>query len=56
MTTETFRAAAAGSRVAPALLAAGIGLVLIVLSGFAQATVMHDAAHDVRHATGFPCH
>lgn len=56
MTTETFRAAATGTRVAPALLAGAIGVALIVLAGIAQATVLHDAAHDVRHATGFPCH
>ena len=33
-----------------------IGLGLIGLTGHVQAEVLHDAAHDVRHATGFPCH
>lgn len=32
------------------------GLVLLFLSGIAQATVLHDAAHDQRHAMAFPCH
>lgn len=33
-----------------------IGLGLTVLAGHLQASTLHDAAHDVRHATGFPCH
>lgn len=32
------------------------GLVLLFISGIAQATVLHDAAHDQRHAMAFPCH
>ena len=36
--------------------AAFIGLGIITLAGHVQATALHDAAHDVRHATGFPCH
>jgi len=39
------------------LLAAGlIGLGIIAVAGHVQAATLHDAAHDVRHATGFPCH
>lgn len=38
------------------LLSAVIGLGLIVITGHVQAETLHDAAHDVRHATGFPCH
>lgn len=55
MTTETIKAAA-GARLLPAVLAGFIGLALITISGHVQATALHDAAHDVRHATGFPCH
>ena len=33
-----------------------LGLVLLFAAGFAQATVMHDTAHDTRHAMAFPCH
>ena len=40
----------------PVAVAAVIGLCLIVLAGHVQADALHDAAHDVRHATGFPCH
>ncbi|WP_293449070.1 CbtB domain-containing protein [Planktotalea sp.] len=32
------------------------GVFLLVASGMAQATVLHDAAHDQRHAMAFPCH
>ena len=38
------------------LSAALIGLGLIWGVGFAGATVLHNAAHDARHAAGFPCH
>lgn len=39
------------------ILAAGfIGLAIIAVAGHVQAATLHDAAHDVRHATGFPCH
>ena len=31
------------------------GLALLFTSGYVQATSMHDAAHDQRHAMAFPC-
>ncbi len=40
----------------PAALAALFGLAIIVTIGHVQSAALHDAAHDVRHATGFPCH
>lgn len=36
--------------------AAAIGLALLFAAGFAQASVLHDTAHDTRHAMAFPCH
>ncbi len=33
-----------------------LGGMLLFAAGHAQSAVLHDAAHDVRHATGFPCH
>lgn len=33
-----------------------LGVALIFASGFAQSQTLHDAAHDMRHSTGFPCH
>jgi cobalt transporter subunit CbtB len=38
------------------VFAAFVGLGLVTLAGHVQATALHDAAHDVRHAMGFPCH
>jgi cobalt transporter subunit CbtB len=32
------------------------GIALLFASGYAQATALHDAAHDQRHAMAFPCH
>ncbi|GAB4286596.1 MAG: CbtB domain-containing protein [Roseovarius sp.] len=40
----------------PALTALVLGLGIVTLAGHVQAAALHDAAHDVRHATGFPCH
>ena len=40
----------------PIALAALLGLGIVVLTGHVQAGGLHDAAHDMRHATGFPCH
>lgn len=33
-----------------------LGLGLIFAAGLAQSAVLHDAAHDSRHAIAFPCH
>lgn len=33
-----------------------IGLGIVSVAGNVQASALHDAAHDVRHVTGFPCH
>lgn len=42
----------------PAQLVAALllGLVMLYAVGFSEASVAHNAAHDVRHATGRPCH
>jgi cobalt transporter subunit CbtB len=45
-----------GSALLAILGAAAIGLSILFATGNVQASVMHDAAHDMRHATGFPCH
>jgi cobalt transporter subunit CbtB len=39
-----------------AAVAAMLGLFLIWGVGFAAPHVLHEAAHDTRHAIGFPCH
>ena len=54
--TQTQAAAKSGSIYAPAAIALLIGLGIVLIAGHVQAGALHDAAHDVRHATGFPCH
>jgi len=38
------------------VMVALIGASLVFVAGFANSQVLHDAAHDARHSTGFPCH
>lgn len=54
--TKTLAGTTASSLVMSALFAALIGGSLLFMAGHAQSATLHDAAHDVRHATGFPCH
>jgi len=42
--------------VAPALFALALGVFMLFGTGFAGANLLHDAAHDSRHAAAFPCH
>ena len=57
MTTQTTTQIRAVSTGLPAILfVAFLGIGLVFLTGLAQSETLHDAAHDVRHATGFPCH
>ena len=57
MTTMTQTTQLAGTRTVLSVLAAALlGLSLITVAGHVQAGALHDAAHDMRHATGFPCH
>lgn len=46
---------AVGTRV-QALLALALGLVIVGFVGFSHLEVVHNAAHDTRHANAFPCH
>jgi cobalt transporter subunit CbtB len=55
MTTKTI-ASAKTQTLASVLLVALIGVTTLFVAGHAQSQVLHDAAHDVRHATGFTCH
>tara|TARA_R100001509_G_scaffold110369_1_gene66120 strand:- start:1109 stop:1360 length:252 start_codon:yes stop_codon:yes gene_type:complete len=57
MTTQTAAFAASKKSVLlPILACAVFGLAVVFVTGHVQADLLHDAAHDVRHATGFPCH
>ena len=39
-----------------AFVALFLGFGLVYLTGFATTVEAHNAAHDARHAQGFPCH
>ena len=62
MTTNSLRAAPPAARLraatlaAPILLAALLGAFLLFGAGFAEMSLAHNAAHDMRHSIGFPCH
>ncbi|WP_135504297.1 CbtB domain-containing protein [Roseovarius aestuariivivens] len=47
---------AAKSSILPFAATLFLGIGIVTLAGHVQASALHDAAHDVRHATGFPCH
>lgn len=33
-----------------------VGLACVYLVGFAPSMTVHNAAHDTRHTSAFPCH
>lgn len=47
---------ALSDRIKTALFAVVFGALLLFGAGFAQSELLHSAAHDSRHAAGFPCH
>ncbi len=58
MTTQTniLVGTKSSSMILQALFAAVLGGAMLFTAGFANSATLHDAAHDVRHASGFPCH
>lgn len=40
----------------PALGVLLFGLIVLYATGFSDFQRVHNAAHDTRHANGFPCH
>lgn len=57
MTTAVHsRSISVSQRIAIGMVALFLGSTLIWGVGFAQDDRMHNAAHDTRHAIGFPCH
>ena len=43
-------------RLAIAVLGASLGTFILLGVGFADANLIHNAAHDARHLNSFPCH
>ncbi|MDR4308466.1 CbtB-domain containing protein [Chelatococcus sambhunathii] len=52
--TET--AAALQARALPIVSAFLLGVFVVAAAGFVSIPAVHNAAHDQRHAIGFPCH
>ena len=56
-TTRTATISAARSKtLIAASMAAFLGVFMIWGVGFSHIAAAHNAAHDVRHSNGFPCH
>ena len=53
---ETLAAVDGATRTAAVVIAVMLGVFILMGSGFLQADVLHNAAHDARHAFAFPCH
>ena len=43
-------------RMSAGLVCIFVGATLVFTVGLSHLTVAHNAAHDTRHAIGFPCH
>jgi cobalt transporter subunit CbtB len=57
MTTKTLATQVAVSqRVILGLVCLFIGASAIFMVGLSDMSAAHNAAHDTRHAIGFPCH
>ncbi|PCH46848.1 MAG: hypothetical protein COC23_03195 [Hyphomicrobiales bacterium] len=56
MTTLTQTLATTKTGLLPIIAALVIGISLVYVAGHVQAHALHSAAHDARHAAGFPCH
>jgi cobalt transporter subunit CbtB len=56
MNTTSASAARSASSLVSIIFVAMIGATIVFVAGHAQSATLHDAAHDMRHATGFPCH
>ena len=56
MNAMTNSSAKSGSAILSIVFVALIGVTTLFVAGHAQSATLHDAAHDVRHSTGFPCH
>ena len=58
-TAATFHAATTSTTISKPLQLVGaflLGMVVLYGAGFVQTTAVHNAAHDMRHSQGFPCH
>jgi cobalt transporter subunit CbtB len=59
MSSTVLTHASSRSRGNRVLVTAGsilMGLSLVYFAGFSHLDLVHNAAHDTRHSSGFPCH
>ena len=56
LNSGTIGISSSSRRIAAALVCLALGTVFLYGVGFAQPQLLHDAAHDGRHAFTFPCH
>lgn len=56
MATKTQAIAKTDTDLLSIVAAAFIGISILFVAGFANSQTLHDAAHDTRHISGFPCH
>ncbi len=57
MTTKTISASTGvTTRVKSGLVCLFTGSAMIFMVGLSHISTVHNAAHDTRHAIGFPCH
>lgn len=55
-TAFTVSLATSQERLAAGAIALLLGTFLLLGVGFANPHILHNAAHDTRHALTFPCH
>ena len=58
-TTAVNRTATISTTIAKPLQLIGaflLGAVILYAAGFVNTSAVHNAAHDMRHSQGFPCH
>ena len=53
---QTLAVPAARAAALQALLALLLGVFIVGMAGFSHQDVVHNAAHDTRHSSAFPCH
>jgi cobalt transporter subunit CbtB len=50
------RTGTAYNAIVAAMFGVALGATIVFVVGFSHSDLLHAAAHDVRHAAGFPCH
>ena len=55
-TSVPVQSSATSSRLIQIFCAGFLGLFIIGGAGLSHIEAIHNAAHDVRHSLGFPCH